>query len=82
MKALKDWGSLLKDSIPLLTAAIGAIVVIRGYMVQKDLERQAEERKYRQEIYSSIIKNYTERNTPGWGVFSRTRLSMRRRVRN
>ena len=53
----------LNKLLPLLAAIISAIALLVGYGVQKSLERDAEIRKTRQEIYSRLISNITERNT-------------------
>lgn len=51
-----------KGLIPILTAVISALAVVGGYVYQKAQDREAEIRKTRQEIYSHIISNITERN--------------------
>jgi len=56
MNTLKTW-------LPILAAIISAIAVLAGYGYQKRLERDAEVRKTRQDIYSRLISNITERNT-------------------
>jgi len=53
----------LKNLLPLLAAIISAIALLGGYAYQKNLERDAEIRKTRQEIYSRLISNITQRNT-------------------
>jgi len=53
----------LKGLLPLIAAIISAIALLGGYAYQKSLERDAEIRKRRQEIYSRLISNITERNT-------------------
>jgi len=53
----------LNKLLPLLAAIISAIALLVGYGVQKSLERDAEIRTTRQEIYSRLISNITERNT-------------------
>jgi hypothetical protein len=52
-----------KNLLPVLAAIISAIALLLGYAYQKRLERDAEIRKTRQEIYSRLISNITERNT-------------------
>ncbi|HXX18639.1 MAG TPA: hypothetical protein VEJ46_04495 [Candidatus Acidoferrum sp.] len=52
----------LKNLLPILTAVISAIALIGGYVYQKDQDRKAEIRKTRQEIYSRLISNITQRN--------------------
>jgi hypothetical protein len=49
--------------LPILTAAISAAALLGGYWYQKRLERDAEIQKTRQEIYSRLIGNITQRNT-------------------
>jgi hypothetical protein len=56
MNTLKRW-------TPLLTAVISAIAVLVGYTIQKHNEMDAEIRETRQQIYSRLISNITERNT-------------------
>lgn len=48
-------------AVPLITAIISAITILTGYMYQKHEEREAEIRKTRQEIYSHLIINFTDR---------------------
>jgi len=53
----------LKNLLPLSAAIISALALLAGYGYQKSLERDAEIRKTRQEIYSRLISNITQRNT-------------------
>ena len=53
----------VENLLPLLAAVISAIALLGGYAYQKRMEREAEIRKTRQEIYSRLISNITERNT-------------------
>ena len=54
--------SKLEEMVPLLTAVISAIALLTGYVVQKHQEQNEETLKTRQEIYSDLISNITERN--------------------
>ncbi|SEM20721.1 hypothetical protein SAMN04489760_106156 [Syntrophus gentianae] len=47
--------------VPLVAAIISAAALLFGYMYQKNMERQAEIRKVRQEIYSRLATNITQR---------------------
>ena len=53
----------VRNLLPVLTAAISAAALLGGYWYQKTLERDEETRKTRQEIYSRLIRNITQRNT-------------------
>jgi len=58
LKTLKNW-------LPILTAFVSAMGVLIGYVVgsyDKQLERASELGKTRQEIYTRLINNITERN--------------------
>jgi len=52
-----------QNLLPILAAIISAIALLVGYAYQKQLERDAEIRKTRQDIYSRLISNITDRNT-------------------
>jgi len=60
--------------VPLVTAIISATALLGGYMYQKHMEKNAEIRTTRQDIYSRLIANITKRNeilgrvemTPEW----------------
>jgi hypothetical protein len=52
----------LKNWLPVFVAVISAIGVLVGYGFQKNLEWNVEIRTTRQEIYSRLIANITERN--------------------
>jgi hypothetical protein len=52
----------LKTIFPILAALISAIALLAGYAYQKNLEQAEEIRKTRQQIYSHLISNITERN--------------------
>jgi hypothetical protein len=56
MTSFRNW-------FPVVTALISALALLGGYVLQKSAERDAETRKTRQEIYSRLISNITERNT-------------------
>jgi hypothetical protein len=64
----------LEGGMPLLAALISAGVILFGYVYQKNMEREAEVRKARQEIYVRLINNITQRmalldrfaQRPGW----------------
>jgi hypothetical protein len=51
----------LEKFVPLATAIISAAALLGGYIYQKDKEKQADIRKTRQEIYSRLITNITQR---------------------
>jgi hypothetical protein len=53
----------VNNLLPVLTAAIGASALLIGYWYQKSAERDAAIQKTRQEIYSRLIGNVTQRNT-------------------
>jgi hypothetical protein len=52
----------MKTWLPMLTAIISAVALLAGYAYQKNLEKDAELRNSRQEIYSHLITNITNRN--------------------
>jgi hypothetical protein len=53
----------LKNLLPIFTALIGAVALLLGYVCQKNLESDNELDKVRQDIYSRLITNITEKNT-------------------
>jgi hypothetical protein len=55
MKSLRNW-------LPTLTALFSALLVLVGYSYQQNLARNEDVRKQRQEIYSRLIHNISERN--------------------
>ena len=57
--------------VPLLTAIISATALLFGYTYQKNTEREAEIRKMRQEIYSRLATNITQRI----GLLDRVQMS-------
>src|SRR5271166_4957616 len=61
-KSVSGGKDMFRNWLPILAAIISAIAVLAGYAYQKSLERDAEIRKTRQEIYSHLISNITERN--------------------
>lgn len=62
----------IRNLLPLLAAVISAVALLAGYSYQKRLERGEEVRKTRQEIYSRLIGNLTERNTILGGLLDRS----------
>ena len=60
--------------VPLIVAVISAAALLFGYMYEKDKEKEAEIRKTRQDIYSRLATNITQRihlldriyKTPEW----------------
>jgi hypothetical protein len=55
----------LKGWLPILTAFLSAMGVLVGYLVgsyEKEMDRSVELRKTRQEIYTALISNVTEKN--------------------
>ena len=64
VKGHSDMNTLKNQNLlPILAAIISAIALLGGYAYQKQLERDAEIRKTRQDIYSRLISNITDRNT-------------------
>jgi len=64
----------MKNFITLATAIISAVALLCGYGYQKHMEREAEIRKTRQDIYSRLVASITKANeitgrleqTPEW----------------
>jgi len=54
--------NFLPNLFPVLAATISALALLGGYWYQKKAERDGEIQRNRQEIYSRLIGNITERN--------------------
>lgn len=61
--AEKEIAMKILDLVPVLTAVISALALLIGYSYQKGKEADAEILKKRQEIYSKLISNITDRNS-------------------
>jgi hypothetical protein len=67
----------MKEMIPLLVAVISAIALFTGYVIQKWLERVAENRRHKQELYTQLVQSMRKREdivenlsrSPRWPAF-------------
>jgi hypothetical protein len=67
----------MKEIIPLLVAVISAIALFTGYVIQKWLERVAENRRHKQELYTQLVQSMRKREdivenlsrSPQWPTF-------------